>query len=296
MTQKRYLRANMRKHFASDTFVSIDGGHIERDYTNPTTHQTKVQVLDIWIERASDRCFVKVSGKGHFYIDEMVLSCYRGTMKDGKKYLVHHKDGDMRNDNLSNLEWREATPENLKQQQQIIAASIVASTQKAKAAAKQKKMDWYKKNKVKVNKKGEIIQDGKALFQCDYISDRDLDWIYHRSTPFVRIEYKNPWGRYESKRFDVEEILHDFGIISGNPDNFKNPVVLYKNHDYLDSTPDNLEWCDASDQRYIDFKKEAHKRVMEKDHQCNHWLSETSWEFIYGSNEPYQDWSDRPKT
>lgn len=292
---KRYYRKYLRKHFASDTFVSIDGLHIERDYTNPKTQQTKVQILDRWIDNTSDRLFVKVSGKGHFYVDEMVLSCYKGKMKDGKKYLVHHKDGDMRNDNLSNLEWREETPDYLTARQKIIQASIEASAIKAEEAAKKRLMDWYKRNKVKVNDKGEILQDGEVLHQCDYIYDSDMDWTYHNTSPHVRVRFKNAWGRGETKRIDVKKIMNDFGKIAGNPKDFQNPVVLYQNHDYLDTSPGNMLWCDASDQRYKDFLKEAHKQAMENDHQANHWLSELSWKAVYGEREPYQDWSDRPE-
>ena len=83
-------------------------------------------------------------------------------------------------------------------------------------------------------------------------------------------------------------------MIEGNKADFANPKVLYKNHNYLDTTPGNMAWCDASDQRYIDFKTAAHEVVMEKDHHSNYYLSEQSWKTIYGPDEPYRDWSDRP--
>lgn len=177
----------------------------------------------------------------------------------------------------------------------MIAASITASVIKDTAAKKTALMDWYKRNKVKVNKKGEITQNGQVLHQCDYLYDPDLDWTYHKTRPNVRIHYKNGWGGTDYKDVSVEEIMQDFGMIIGDPGNFQNPVVLYKNNDYLDTTPGNMEWCDASDQRYIDFQKVAHDRKMEKDHQSNCRLSEQSWKTIYGPDEPYQDWSDRPE-
>lgn len=293
--KKYYKRAYMRKHFASNTYVSNDGEHIERDYVNPDTLKSKVQTLDMWIERDTDRFFVKVSGKGHFYVDEMVLSCYKGTMKDGKKYLVHHKDGDMRNSHINNLEWREETPEYVQERAKIIEASVKASAIKEAAASKKALMDWYRKNKVDINEHGEITQRGNVLYPYDYIYDSDMDWTYHNTSPRVSVSFTNSWGRGEIERIEVEKIMFDFGKIVGNPDDFENPVVLYQNFDYLDTTPGNLVWCDASDQRYIDFKIESHKRVMEKDHESNHWLSELSWKAVYGENEPYQDWSDKRK-
>ena len=87
----------MREHYKSNCYVSNDGLHVERDYFDPKLLRKRVQELTTHLDAAEDRFYVLVSGKGKFYIDEMVLACYRGTMKDGKKYLVHHIDGDMRN-------------------------------------------------------------------------------------------------------------------------------------------------------------------------------------------------------
>lgn len=292
----RYNRAYMRKHYKSDCYISNDGLHAERDYFDPKTVKNKVQKLTMLLDSAQDRLYILVSGKGKFYVDEMVLSCYRGTMKDGKKYMVHHKDGDMRNSNLNNLEWMEETPENLQKRQAIITASIAASAIKDAAAKKQAKMNLYKRNKINVNKNGQITQDGQVVSLEDYFYDQDLDWTYHTYNPRIRLRfYIAKWKRYENERIDVSEIMEDFGMIEGNKADYVNPVVLYKNHDYLDTTLGNMVWYDASDQRFIDFKAEAHKMVMEKDHQSNYFLSEQSWKTIYGPNEPYQDWSDRPQ-
>lgn len=291
----RYNRVYMRKHYKSDCYISNDGLHAERDYFDPKIGRNRVQKLTMWLDSAQDRLYILVSGKGKFYVDEMVLSCYRGTMKDGKKYMVHHKDGDMRNSNLNNLEWMEETPENLQKRQAIITASIAASAIKDAAAKKQAKMNLYKRNKINVNKNAQITQDGQVVSLEDYFYDPDLDWTFHIVNTRVRLRfYIAKWKRYEDDRINVDEIMEDFGKIAGNKADFAKPVVLYKNHDYLDTTPGNMEWCDESDQRYIDFKAEAHKRKMEKDHQSNYFLSEQSWKTIYGPNEPYQDWSDRP--
>ena len=43
------------------------------------------------------------------------------------------------------------------------------------------------------------------------------------------------------------------GYVDGNKLQFKNPVILHKDGDYKNCASDNLEWCDSSDQRYIDY-------------------------------------------
>lgn len=82
----------------------------------------------------------------------------------------------MRNSRISNLEWREATPEYLQERQKIIADSIAASAIKDAAAKKKALMDRYKRNKIEVNKNGQITQYGKAVFLEDSFYDSDLDW------------------------------------------------------------------------------------------------------------------------
>ena len=289
-----YSRAFMRKHYASGYLISNDGLHGERDYYDQYSQEFKTQILYQYLDPAEDRYFM-LSGKDKYYIDEMVLSCYRGTIKDGKQYLVHHKDGDMRNSRISNLEWREATPEYLQERQKIIADSIAASAIKDAEAKKKALMDRYKRNKIEVNKNGQITQYGKAVFLEDSFYDSDLDWTYHTDNARVRLSIYIPrWRKTDYERFDVVDIMEDFGMIEGNKADFANPKVLYKNHNYLDTTPGNMAWCDASDQRYIDFKTAAHEVVMEKDHHSNYYLSEQSWKTIYGPDEPYRDWSDRP--
>ena len=161
----KYSRKFMREHYKSNCYVSNDGLHVERDYFDPKLLRKRVQELTTHLDAAEDRFYVLVSGKGKFYIDEMVLACYRGTMKDGKKYLVHHIDGDMRNSEVSNLEWREATPEYLQDRQKIIAASIDTSALRVAAAKKQAEMERYKSNNIEVNSKGQILQNGQLVLE-----------------------------------------------------------------------------------------------------------------------------------
>lgn len=75
-----YSRAFMRKHYASGYLISNDGLHGERDYYDQYSQEFKTQILYQYLDPAEDRYFM-LSGKDKYYIDEMVLSCYRGTIK-----------------------------------------------------------------------------------------------------------------------------------------------------------------------------------------------------------------------
>ena len=43
------------------------------------------------------------------------------------------------------------------------------------------------------------------------------------------------------------------GYVDGNKLQFKNPVILHKDGDYMNCKSSNLEWCEKTDPRYIDY-------------------------------------------
>lgn len=274
---KYYNRQFLRKHFATNIYVSNDGKHAERDIQIKATGKDTVLIYDVFKEDTG-RAFIVDKYKGTCYMDELVLTCFRGQPpRNGKKYYPFHKDGDWANSNIANLEWREET------------AATIAEYRKLE------KMAWYKKRKIVAYKNGTVKQNGSSLHFVDYIYDPDLDWHFHKIEPWIRYEVKNRFGRTERHDKDVAEIFEDFGFIHGDKSQFANPVVLHKNNDYKDFTSDNLEWVDASDSRYKEFCRVCHDAKMKKDHDSNCWVSELSWNTLYGPDEPYQNWSDRKR-
>lgn len=274
---KTYNRSYLKQHYDSGIYVSIDGKYAERDYRDKSTGTTKVHVYKIFREECG-RAFIHDTRQGRLYLDFLVLTCYRGKApQDGKTYYPFHKDGDMKNSNLSNLEWREETQ-----------AAI-------EAYQKLEKESWYKNRKITANKKGQIKQGSKGLPLVDYMYDSDLDWTRHYHNPWVDYEEKDSWGKTQRKHKNADEIFEDLGFVNGDKSRFSNPVILHRNNDYLDYTTGNLEWCDSSDPRYEDFEKIRHDDVMKRDHDCNCRLDERSWRTVYGDKEPYQDWADRPE-
>lgn len=277
MKKKAYNRQYLRKHYATEVYISSDGEHAERDYFDKDTRTIKIHIYTIYREE-SGRAYIKTVKDGKLHIDELVLTCYRRKKpKDGKTYFPYHKDGDMKNSSISNLEWREETPESLAEQAMI----------EIKA--------WYKNRKITANKKGVIKQGSKELPFVDYIYDSDMDWTYHYPTPWVKYEEKNRYGGHTTLRIDAAKVFEDFGFINGDKSQFPNPVILHRNNNHLDFRADNLEWCDSSDQRYQDFARIRHEAVMKKDHDSNCRLDEKSWDCVYRGREPYQDWDDRPE-
>lgn len=275
MANKYYNRKYLRKHFATNIYVSNDGKHAELDI-QLKTGANKVHIYDIHKEECG-RAYIVDLYKGRFYLDFLVLTCFRGhEPQDGKKYFPYHKDGDMRNSAISNLEWREETPD------------TIAEYEKLERDA------WYRNRKIKATKKGIIKQETHDLPFIHYFYDADIDWTYHKSEPWVVYEEKNRWGSIEKHQISVAKVFEDFGLVNGDKSKFSTSVILHLNNDYLDYRSENLEWCDAYDQRYRDFKRISHDAVMQKDHDCNYRLTPSEWDLIYQGKEPYQDWTDRP--
>lgn len=277
MTKKYYNRKYLRKHFATGIYVSNDGEHAERDIKRKATGLDDVLVYDIHKEECG-RSYIVDRFKGSFYLDILVLTCFWGREpQDGKKYFPYHKDGNMGNSAISNLEWREETPDTIAAYETL------------------EKESWYKNRKIKATKKGIIKQGTHDLSFIHYLYDSDLDWTYHKPEPWVMYEEKNRWGKTERHWISADKVFEDLGFVNGDKTKFASPVILHRNNDYLDYRSENLEWCDASDHRYLDFKKIRHDTVMKKDHDCNYRLTPGEWDIIYRGTEPYQDWTDRPE-
>lgn len=277
MATKHYNRKYLRKHYATNIYVSNDGQHAERDIKRKATGKDDVLVYEIHREECG-RAYIQDSFKGKLYLDTLVLTCYRGREpQDGKTYFPYHKDGDMKNSAVSNLEWREETPD------------TIAAYKKLEREA------WYKNRKIVANKKGVIKQGTHDLPLCHSVYDSDLDWTYHKTEPWVVYEEKNRWGKIERHQISADKVFEDLGVVNGIKSKFATPVILHLNNDYLDYRSKNLEWCDAYDQRYLEFAKIRHDAVMQKDHDCNYRLTPSEWDVVYRGTEQYQDWADRPE-
>ncbi len=258
MGKKRYIRQYLKQYFANGCFVSIDGKHVERDYIDKNTGIKKTYEPTIYTGSASCEEFVEINGK-RTNIAEMVLTCYGSpSQKKVLKQIIHHKDGDFSNNNLRNLEWIEDNPSN----RAMIEAEIVAYRKMRQEKA-------YKKLKIKATALGDITQNGKKLSVRHSLYDSDVDWFSYFDSAWVEYEYKNSWGRYESKSISVDLVMNDFGFVSGDKTQFTTPVVLHLDNDLLNFNSSNLEWCDETDPRYVKYMVETKYRSLQEEIKAN---------------------------
>ena len=117
-------------------------------------------------------------------------------------------------------------------------------------------MNTEKKTKLRhgivVYEDGRVYQKGKKLGVGHEIFDPDMD-LRIPMPPYIRYEVKNAYGKTERPLKFVEDVMEAAGYVEGNKLQFKNPVILHKDGDYKNCTSNNLQWCDASDPRYIEY-------------------------------------------
>lgn len=283
MTKKKkyYKRDFLREHYETKTFISNDGLHVERDYFDKDSNQLKTYQPPICEDKYGRR-FIYLKKYGEIKIAELVISCYCAPKpKDGKVYEIEHIDGDLSNDHRNNLRWGEATPDYIAQKS-ILLDNILLT----------RKMDRYKSLKIKIKDDGTIFQGKSILTPHYHFYDSDLDWHYHLRRAQVEYIFKNSYGKREKASIYTDDLMNDFGFVTRDKTQFVKPVVLHLNNDFLDFSPGNLEWCDATDPRYISYHQITQDRCMNEDRQTNRkFLSPGSWKVVYPSMR-YQQWSE----
>lgn len=96
---------------------------------------------------------------------------------------------------------------------------------------------------------GTIKRNGKKLVQHGCVGDSDLDMIVNVDA-FIEVEknYSHP------THYWVDDLMAKAGFVAGDPSQFSSPVVYHKDGNRLNCSAENLEWCDSSDQKYIDYR------------------------------------------
>lgn len=178
-------------------------------------------------------------------LDELVADAYNPMPKDGKKYILIHKDGDLGNCQANNLEWKQV--------------------RKYKPTATKRKLD----NGLEVKVDGTILDKKKALPIVKEIGDSDTDSMKAIEHPYVSYRRKNKWGNYEDKTADVDDLMAAAEYVDGDKSTMKRPRVLHKNMDYKDFHALNLKWVEESSPEYQEYMKRKKEDIDKLTKELN---------------------------
>ena len=222
--------------------VSEDGRTILRYYKNDFGS-------DIIAKRPPTRLTVKTDTTGELYvrtqdhgklpIDVMVAAAFcLPCPSPSILFELIHKDGNLSNCHYTNLEWRKKTP----------APKVTIHS-----TAKSVKLP----NGLTVHRDGTVSDKNQKIPMEISIYDPDTDLLW-AIQPRVSYYRPNRWKREERQRAALDGLMAASGYVAGERYQFSNPVILHIDQNWLNFDSSNLEWCDASDQRYIDYvKKQA---------------------------------------
>ena len=189
------------------------------------------------------RKYIKVSKQKLVPLDEAVITCYCPPKpKDGKRYTINHKNGDLLNCNASNLEWV------LQKYEHTTDESIDLR---------------YCGSIITVFKDGHVEQDGKPMKIYDSMDSEDLD-LEVCIGPHIYLP--DPHSIYH-KSFFIDQLMSVAGYVQGDDSVLRFPSILHIDNDMTNCAADNLLWVEQDDPRMKKYescmKQYKHKRNVE---------------------------------
>ena len=237
------------QHHDSHIWITSDGRHYSVSYIDKSTGRKKLYAPKVI--KGINYDYLELKGGRIIRIDQVVIETYKNKAPKDSVYVINHIDGNWHNHNINNLEWIELTPD-------------IEIQMFRRHDENREKTEWeesYERYGVSVRKDGKIKQYSKSLHIQDY-RNKAHKRLKYTEDAYVSIQLI--LGGYNECK--VDDIMYYFGFVAGNKMQFNDPVILHKNNDYMDFTPGNLEWCEKTDQRYIDYRKITHDTVRKKNH------------------------------
>lgn len=239
MKEKTINGILLRYNKKYNLWVNKKGTRVYREYKNPNYNRF------LQIHKKGDGSkFLELMKPGNIKLDELVADCYNPKPRDGKKYTLVHKDGDLSNCNANNLEWK--------------------SVRKYDPLSTKRKLD----NCITVTSKGKFYKGKEELKVVKEIGDADTDRIVGIA-PIVYYQEKNKYGNYERKSVSPDDLMAEAEFVNGNKSLLKNPKVLHKDNDYLNFNEENLEWAEEDSREYQEYKNKKKTDIDELTKKLN---------------------------
>lgn len=175
-------------------------------------------------EKGTGREYI-INDGDRLYIDELVAACFLPKPPSKRRYKLRHKDGNLKNNNVTNLEWVPAIPTPAEGQ--------------------------YVSGFYLVDEDGNIFDDGEKMSVKDNHYDSDMD---------LHVTVRPYFEDKDQRRVHVDDVVAvAAGYIAGDRDALVNPVILHKDHDPMNYNHDNLEWVEKDSKEYQDYMTDYNK-------------------------------------
>lgn len=227
LTQKVINGRTMRYVLKFNVWVNREGTFAYREYNDSSLNCP----LKIYSKPDNSK-YLNTQSHGEIPLDEAVAICFKPMPKDGNKYKLIHKDGNLGNCHASNLDW----------------VQLQANNNQSPNA--QVKLG----NGLVVKRSGKIYDAGKQLPVEKEVGDRDTERIV-AIDPRVRYRRKNRFKNFDYKSNSPDELMAAAGFVNGDKSSMSRPRVLHRDKDYLNFNADNLEWAEESSLEYQDYLK-----------------------------------------
>lgn len=241
-TEKKFKNKTCRYYKAGSVWVSQDGTVIayvenvkDKQWGWPQTKTHYPRKL----KRINGDVYFDNRFSYHYDLDKAVATCWcKPIPKDGKRYTLRHKDGNKQNCHAFNLEWILYHYENTTEDSVKVESEGVVLT---------------------IHKDGTIKKGKDTLTVYDYLYDSDTD-LHRCISPYVSIR---------RERVHVEDLMKKAGYIQGDDANFIKPVILHIDEDSTNFASSNLEFCEATDPRYISYQQKRNEYLNKRDEELN---------------------------
>ena len=229
-----------RYYIKGKIYISRDGNVVGMQYgvrySKPVIKQIKIKTDDAGK-------YIKKSNGPRIPVDLAVMTCYcPPKLRDGKRYIINHTDGDIMNCSADNLEWV------IHHYEHTLEPSI--------------ELNCYG-NKITVFKDGRVEMDGKPMMIHDSMFDSDTDLEVFMG-PHIAVPRS---GSIYQERVYMDRIMKAAGYVQGDDAIFQHPIILHLDNDVMNWAADNLMWVESTDERLEEYeakrKEFRHQRNIE---------------------------------
>lgn len=195
-----------------------------------------------WQARKTDGRRYIVYDHQHLLLDELIGQAFGDKngfrADDGRSWEITYADGNVNHCCQTNLEWK-LKPHYVDSQTGLRKIDVVVDD-----------------TEITVCENGDVFMEKRICVPIIDLVDADTE-LHWATEPSISAGS----GLCPNRR-SIDSLMVRGNFIDGDPSSFAEPVILHRDMNYKNHEASNLEWCDKSDSRYVEYRK---KKRREQD-------------------------------